>query len=495
MDINKAKRILNEFNRRSISQIQWFDPEFEAQNNFIKDPAKLKAAQCSRRSGKTMSAGIYLCKEAYENPGVSVLYVALTRDAAKRIFCKDILDVLNRKYNLRMQSNKTELTYTLPNGSVIYLVGADANPTDMDKMLGQKYKLVVVDEAAFYRQDMHKMVYEVLMPGTADYEGTICMISTTSDITQSLYYDITTDKEPGWSVHRWTASQNPYMREKWQNEIARLRKMNPNVDDLPRFKRMYLNQWYVDSESLVYKYNDLLHGIDALPEKKNWNYVLGIDLGWNDATAFTVGCYVDYEPTLYIIDTYKQTNMFISPKEGVEDPPDKPSISTKIKKLEEQYGQFDAIVIDHNKQIVEELRSRHGFDLTNAEKTDKRGAIELFNADLIMGRTKLLRYGTEGLRQEYSNLIWDPRKLQLGKYEEYAGVDNHLTDSATYMWRYCYNHAFTPLVDKPDPHSEEAIDHFFEREAALIEKRRNMDQIELDWEDDDEDLTMGFDEW
>ena len=58
--------------------------------------------------------------------------------------------------------------------------------------------------------------------------------------------DITTGKEGGWSVHEWTASQNPFMKKKILKIMDRTLKTNPNANQLPSFRRMYLNEWVID---------------------------------------------------------------------------------------------------------------------------------------------------------------------------------------------------------------------------------------------------------
>src|SRR6267378_7703250 len=133
---------------------QFLDPAFPAQTTFISDPAKLKVVLCTRRSGKSYGAGLYLDREAYETPGVSCLYIALTRDSAKKIMWKDVLKPINRKLGLGTRFNETELTATLPNGSVIYVLGVDSTEEEKQKLLGQRS-----DSESFYRKR--------LLPGLA----------------------------------------------------------------------------------------------------------------------------------------------------------------------------------------------------------------------------------------------------------------------------------------------------------------------------------------
>ena len=86
-----------------------------------------------------------------ENPGVTCIYIAKTRESAKRIMVKDVLLVLNDQLGADAEYHKQEMSFSLPYGSIIYLVGADNSENEMTKLLGQKFKLCVIDEAAFFQ--------------------------------------------------------------------------------------------------------------------------------------------------------------------------------------------------------------------------------------------------------------------------------------------------------------------------------------------------------
>ena len=101
MTPNSLAVLLNEITRRTSEKPRVIDvldhPDvFWQQKNFIKDPAKLKALFCTRRSAKSFTAGLYLVHEALNNPGCNVLFIGLTRASAKAIIWKDILRVLDK---------------------------------------------------------------------------------------------------------------------------------------------------------------------------------------------------------------------------------------------------------------------------------------------------------------------------------------------------------------------------------------------------------------
>lgn len=484
---SQALTILKEHNsRRRLVNIDWFDDSFPEQDNFILDPAKFKAAQCTRRAGKTYGAGKYLFKEAAETPNCKVLYISLTRQSAKDIMLDDVLQVINRKYNVGAKVNYSELSLRLPNNSKIMMFGVDSSEAEMSKIFGQKFKLIVIDEAASYKIDLNRLVYEVCDPTTTDWDGTIAMISTTSQLHTSLYFDVTNDKEPGWSVHKWSALNNPFMKEKHAAKIKRLMENKPGIEETPAFQRMYLNKWYIDEDAMVYRFMDSRNSVEELPAYDSWTYILGIDLGWNDDTAFSVCAYNQNDPNLYVIEEYSRSQMLLSPEDGVAETDKNICVSSKIKELESRYN-FEVMVIDNaSKQVVEELKQRYGFWLIPAEKTDKRGYIELMNADFITGNIKLLEKSTPKLRAEYGGLIWDPKAKLKGKYTEHSSCPNHLSDATLYAWRWAYNYGWVKAEKTIEPGSMEEQKEMERLEDEKFEREELMPEWERDFCDDDE---------
>ena len=449
----------------------FLDFKFKAQTEFIQDPAKLKVALCTRRSGKSYGAGSYLFREAYNHPGVSCLYVALTRDEAKRIMWKDVLKVINRNLELNCKFNENALTCTLPNGSIIYLLGADSNEDEKDKLLGQKYQLVVIDESSKYSIDLHELIYDVLKPAVADYRGTIVMIGTPSNLRRGLYYDLTKAQNPeepskwqqqGWSGHCWSAFHNPYMKTQWQEEISELKAANPHIEETPGFQQNYLGRWTIDDKGLVYAYQTGRNDFKDLPEldghlRGRWHLVLGVDLGYDDPSAFSLCAYHDFDKALYVLSSYKEAGMDVT------------DVAAKIRflnlKAKQDYKvDIDCVVIDNaNKQAVMEMRRRHDLQLTPADKTGKSDFIELMNAEFTMGRVKLCVGDCQVLADEYSELIWDPRSA---KREEHPACANHCSDATLYAWRHCYAYLSNAPKVGPRPYSPE----WYAAEAQAMEQ-------------------------
>lgn len=435
-----------ELQRRQVKTAPRFlDGNHKIQDDFIMHEGKLKALIATRRFGKSYTCGIYLLKTAYENPGVSCVYIALTRESARKIMYKDVLKPLNRKHKLGIKFNETLLTATLPNGSIIYLMGVDSSEDEKDKLLGQKYKLAVIDECASFNIDLRELVYGTLKPAMADLGGTIAMVGTPGNLTKSLFYDITTGIEPGWHLVKADTKDNPYMAEKWAAEIAELTTNQPYIIETPMFKQMYLGQWVIDEDALVYKFNSDRNMYEILPLRAtgDWQYVLGVDLGYEDASAFVVCAYHEHDKILYIIDCYSRSKLDIT------------DVADKIKGFKSKYGIYKVVIDGANKQAVEEIQKRHQIPLITADKTGKSDFIEIMNSELIMGRIKAHLHGAKQLVDEWQNLVWKERKNSAAKREENPACDNHLADACLYAWRYTYQYFSERPKKAPEYKSKE----------------------------------------
>lgn len=432
--------------------------EFPEQNAFILDDSTLIAAQCTRRAGKSAGIGRKQLRECFRFPGASNLYLGLTFTTVRNIYWKPIILQINKDLKLGGIPNESRLEMNFPNGSDIKLCGADADKHQMHKFLGGSYRSCVIDEAGSFLQDLRQLVYEMVLPAVSDWDGWVALTGTPTEITNGLFFDVTNGKEKGWSVHRWETEQNPFMRENWRKQVEMLIKNNPRIIETPAFRRMYKNEWVIDTDSLVYKYDAHRNSIRDIPHNDKMTHVLGVDLGFNDPTAFSILGYSSYDPTCYVKFGYKRSGMIIS------------EVAERIKFLMRKYDPV-AIVIDNaSKQAVEELKQKYQIPLIAAEKAGKAEFIEIMNSDFITGNIKLLP-GADGLAKEYANLIWDKDKHP--KRIEHPSCENHISDSALYGYRYCYQ--YLSELRKKKTTEEEKIDQWFEDQSK-----------KMDWDNDEE---------
>jgi phage terminase large subunit len=464
-----AKRALS---RKAFDVTRLFDPNFPQQLKFVQDPSNLKTLWCTRRAAKSYTAGLYMVTEAIQNPGSNILFIGLTRASAKAIVWKDILMAISKRHGLKARFNKAELSMSFSNGSVIFITGVDSDESEMLKLLGKKYRLVCIDEASMYSVDVRNLVYGVLRPAMVDpnsqgLRGTICLMGTSSNFPRGLFFDITTGKERGWSLHTWTAYENPYVATQWAEEMEEIKRDRPMYLETPQYKQFYLNEWAVDDSKLVYRFDDQRNLYKDLPVKlspEGWRFVLGVDTGWEDDNAFVLCGYHENDPHLYVIRTFNKPRMTF----------DQVVIKINEFMLDPQYPVSKVIIDGANKQGVESMRIRSAIPFEYADKQGKVDFIEMLNGDLIQAKIKI-NQRCEALTDELRGLVWltDGDKIVLPKKEN-PSLSNHLCDAFLYAWRNGYHYHSTPKEVKLVKYSKEwynkQAEDIWERERELLEK-------------------------
>lgn len=462
-----------------------FDPKFPQQLAFCKDPNKLKALFSTRRAAKSYTAGLYMVYEALQNPGCNILFIGLTRTSAKDIIWKDILRIIDKKHKLNCKFNIVELTMTFPNNSVIKITGIDSHEDEMNKLLGRKYRLVCIDEASMYTINLNNLVYGVLKPAmvdpnSSDQRGTICLMGTSSNFTRGLFYDVTTGKEQGWAVHTWTAHDNPYICKQWQEELDDIRTNRPLYMETPQFRQWYLNEWVVDEDKLVYKFNENKNLYTDTPKALNpdgWTYILGVDTGWEDDNAFVLVGFHENDKRLYVIRTYSKNKMTFD------------QVVSKINEFmaDKQYAPAKVIIDGANKQGVESMKARSAIPFEYADKQGKVDFIEMLNADLVQGLIKINK-DEKDLIDEMMSLVWKTEgdKIIVPK-KEHPALPNHKCDAFLYAWRNGYHYHSQPKADIIVKYSKQwyskQAEEIWERERERLEKIEGMKSGEWPSED------------
>lgn len=449
-DEKRAAAYLLEVRKRRIA---YFSGLTLPQKAFKTDTAKRKTALCSRRAGKTyvlIEDFIETCKAT---ANIKCAYVALTRGSAKQIMWEELIRV-NHHLALDLTLNHSELVAIFPNGSRLLVTGAD-DIRDIEKLRGQAFAKVAIDEAGSFGAHLEPLVDEVLSPALMDQDGTMLLTGTPSVACAGVFYDATTGKRPGWSNHAWTFRDNPHVPQGWiDEEKDRL----GITEDSPKFQREYLGRWIAGATERLYQYDPQLNTYDSLPDLP-WSYVLGVDLGWVDDCAFVLGAWCPASPTFFILEQYKSPHML---------PPD---IAATIKRIihDKPYTKIVADTGGLALTIVEELRARWHIPVIAAKKIEKLANIELMNGDLRRGFVKLRPNAP--VLAEWALLNARPD----GK--EDPTVPNHLSDATLYAYR----HAKQFRYEAPVPYKEDldaVVKRDLERMIATIEA----EEPEQEWQ-------------
>lgn len=404
---------------------------FHEQRKLILDPSRWKAALTTRRAAKSTAGALALIDAALSKG--DGIYISLSRPQIRRDFWVPILIPLLEELKIRFEANETMMyVHLLDSNHYIYTFPVDANETEKRKLRGGKCALIVIDECQDIRIDLADLITSILGPKLADLKGSMILLGTPGKIMKGLWFRITqgstTDpdeaKIPGWSVHMWSATQNPHI--KWAEEIEEIKKQNPGIERTAKFRREYLGEWVADDEDHVVHYAEPFNCFYQLPEYAagGWHYLAGLDLGWDHPTAIVIGAYHDHDHTLYVLESYSQSHL-------------RPSqVATIIQQYMLEY-EFEEIIVDPaSAQVIAEIEERLGFRMVPAQKKGRDEFIELLDDDFQLGRVKVNPLKCTTLVGELKTLLKDMED----------GDDNF--DALLYMWRRATNFIAIKPPDK-----------------------------------------------
>jgi hypothetical protein len=437
LEFTKLEVLLSELKQKTKPSFQIDQFCFDKQVAFINDTARFKTAVCSRRSGKTIACAAHLISVAIANAGRVCVYITLSRANAKKIIWGEVLEI-NRNYQLGGVPNETDLSLKFPNGSVVYFSGA-SDKSEIDKFRGLAITLCYLDECQSFPGFIENLVEEVITKALFDYSGTLCLIGTPGPIPQGYFYQCATSSE--WSHHAWTMFENPHLVLKSgktpetivKEEITR---KGVGIDD-PTIQRECFGRWVVDPTSLVFVYDADINHFDRLPDLvHSWEYIIGVDLGFNDADAVAVIGFNTQTKAAYLVEESIKTHQGITELvEGQLDP------------LVKQYNPM-RIVMDTGGvglKVAEEIRRRYGMAVQAAEKTRKMEFIEILND--AMRTERFFAKKTTRFAEETKLIEWDWDKSTPDKLKISDRFHSDIADAVLYAFRESLHWMFEP--EKP----------------------------------------------
>lgn len=425
---------------------------FPKQKAFFLDRSKKKAAVCSRRAGKTEGVAAWLLEGGEEDPGGLSVYIALSRNNCRMILWRTMID-LNRRHRIGLQFREidNQLNVIMPNGHRIWLAGCK-DSAEIEKFRGLKLKRAAIDEGASYGPYLKALVEDVLEPALFDLDGELAIIGTPGAVPAGYFFEIATGEGRGpsaaaaWSCHHWTILDNPHVQlnklpEEFRagelqaseldgyvnaRSVAYLQaKLEANnwTEDNPTFRREWKGEWVKDMGALVYPFDpikNVYYHSQTEQEEPGWVYHMGIDVGFVDSSAFVVGGYRKGNPNMVIVYAEKIEGLIPS------------QMAVHIERLKQRYN-VRRIVIDTGglgKGYAEEANQRYGLAMEVAEKTKKRGFIEVVQGELLAGNIKIDPRNAACLIQEMVNLTWNEDKS-----EPDSRFEQHASDGFIYLVR------------------------------------------------------------
>lgn len=435
---------------------------FKEQLALARDPAKFATAVCSVRAGKTVTCAADLIDTALTKDGVVCLYITLARSSAKRIIWPD-LHKINREYDLGGIPNEQDLSFKFPNGSIIYCSGA-SDATEIEKFRGlSNVALVYIDESQAFRAHIQELVEEILIKRLYDTNGRLRLIGTPGPIPAGYFYEASQSAK--WSHHSWTLHSNPWIERKSGCTVAQLiqqdcERKGVTLDD-PSIQRECFGRWVLDSNSLLLEYKEEINHYEELP-KGIWNYILGMDFGFDDADSFSVLGWQDSSPDTYLIE------------ELVEAKQTYDQMCANFDTLYQKYP-FAKVVADPGgggKKLIESLKLRYPIPMEAADKLGKIANYGLLNNALRTGRFKAKKQSR--FAQDCNLLEKDKDKSTPDKTIVKGHSD--AVDSTLYAFRESPAYGFVPPIIKAKPgtkeHDAEFAQDMFEHNLTRLQKEK-----------------------
>lgn len=250
------------------SALSRFPSPHAAQQGILDNAARFNVVVCGRRWGKTELGKRLLAEAAIE--GRRVAYLAPIYPMAHQ-FYREMLDTLAGHWSGREANKRIEF----PSGGFIDIWSMEGGA---DRMRGQKYHRVVLDECAQV-VGLTRVWELVVRPTLADYRGDAWFLSTPRRGSGfEEMYD--RDGHDGWRSWRMPTSSNPHISSE---EIEAARQGSTEG----AFAQEWLADFEASDSELVFpEFSPALH---VRPAPVSWQEckwrIVGIDPGGGDPTA------------------------------------------------------------------------------------------------------------------------------------------------------------------------------------------------------------------
>lgn len=300
--------------------------------------ARFRVCAFGRRGGKTRLCIEELVKEC-QTPNTPTLYLAKTRDSGRAIIWEELKTLLK---NEGCVFKEQSLTVTFPNNSTIRILGVDK---DADILRGAKYRLIICDEMAFWRNPQETWL-NVLRPTLTDYRGKAIFVSTPYGF--NYFYTLYSKHERDWESFHATSYDNTNLPD---GEVDDAKRQIPEEV----FQQEYLAH-FLRHSGLIYKeFSPPVHVTISKPEN-TWHWYRSIDFGFNDPTCLLIAGYNPHTDSLYITREYYNNGTTIAEH------------AKQIKTLCKGYT-FERSVGEHEAQIRHEyLSSDLPFELADKKE-------------------------------------------------------------------------------------------------------------------------------
>ncbi len=405
---------------------------FKKQMDFVVSNDRNICVCCSRRAGKTHGIVLKIIRTGLEHKRNNIIYVTDTRKHAKGLIW-DLLHEMCEKLEVPVSERLSDLELTFKDtGSKVWLMGAETE-SEIKKVLGYKFRAVYIDEAQHFPPFLSTFCEERLIPALTDLQGSLILTGTPNETCSGYFYDCFHNNY--WERHAWTWRDNKFFIDMVTSNRPELGspdkiledvllRTNKSIDDAA-IRRDWFGEWVRSENLFVYDYDIARNTYETLPESKNWNYIIGVDLGGRTGyDAVAVLGFTKNSDVCYLIEEHKFHGK--SSRELIK----------FVHDLQEKYNPLNTVMDEGGlgSKTNMDYMERYGVSLEAAEKRQKYSYITMFNSELLLSNIKYPINSMIGYEQ--THLMWDKDFLERGKYEEDKTTPNHLSDACLYAWRW-----------------------------------------------------------
>lgn len=400
---------------------------FDKQRLVSADKSKHKVLLSGRRAGKTFGLVCDAVEALANHERAHVVFVGLTAKSAREIFFGTICSQ-NVLHNWNLDVNQQRMAITDPRTrSVLLVMGSDTR-ADLDRIRGiERLALLICDEAGAWRSSLLRYVVEDSGgPALMDLAGTTIVSGTPNPVLEGFFFDISTGRVPGWSVHRWTAFDNPYLphAREWLEELKLSRGW---TEDTATLRREYYAEWVIDVQGLVFRtFTDDL--VKDLPVKDGRapTRILAIDYGFTHHTAF---CVLEARGDGTIHVPYSDSWFGLAPSQ----------IADKAKATIDRWG-CSKVIGDTGglgKGYSEEFKLRYKIDIIVADKRDRLSNIELL-IDGFSTKNLTIAPSNKELIGQLRTIVWNELHSEFAE-----GLSDDAVDALIYGYQYLFRRTKT----------------------------------------------------
>lgn len=236
---------------------------------------------------------------------------------------------------------------------------------------------------------------------------------------------------PGGIGHKWVGKRFIESTNPEHRFVPALLDDNPHLDaeayiaqldelDENTRRQLRYGHWIQDASGIVAKFDEARNLIASVPPWQQWFYLLGMDFGVRDSTAWVVLAWRRGDKKTYVVESDKQSGL------------DPTAVGELVTALTKRY-EFSQVIGDLGGMGLAfgvELQNRFQIPIEPAKKINKLGNISLMNGALERGNLLLVRGQNDKLAQELEELPWKDENHQ----EVAEGAENHLFDALLYAF-------------------------------------------------------------